>query len=52
MILAAAVGLAIVGYGAYRAHQQKLSAVKWVLIVYAGYTALLTGVTMSAILGE
>ncbi len=50
VILSAVVALAILGYGAYRAHQKKLSAVKWVLIVYAGYIALLTGA--SAVLGE
>ncbi len=48
LFLAAAAALAILGYGAFRAHKQQLSAVKWVLLVYAGYSVLMDWITSTA----
>ncbi len=48
LFVAAAATLAILGYGAFRAQRQQLSAVKWVLLVYAGYSVLMDWITSTA----
>ncbi len=48
LFVAAAATLAILGYGAFRAQRQQLSAVKWVLLLYAGYVVLMDWMTSTA----
>ncbi len=52
MILSGVAALAILGYGVFRAQQQKRSAIKWLLLVYAGYTAFMTWIGTSAVLSD
>ncbi len=52
ILLAGVASLAIVGYGVFRAQQQKRSAVKLWLLVYGGWVVLWTGTTTVALLGD